>query len=441
MSGTLARTLFAALVLLAATVAQAAVLSGNEATDDNVLTAGAESITRNAGGVFDFSDANGDGTANDPVSAGLNLAGYSLTQATLAADLKLSLNGAGLSGGGTISTTRANHVSTYSIIITNAGNISVGTLTARVAGTANGGGVSVTHTGSFSATTVAAWGTGSSRSSQGIKLVGDGTGALTVANIQAYAGRLLGNGVFIDGYTSVAVSTALDAYSGADTSWRQPSDVVIQNIGAGGVTLPYVKAYTNTSSINSGYHSSQVFITTAGAVTINGDVETWNTSSGSNRRAGNATITAGGRIEIAGTFDAHVGDYDINDHGWITLTSSAGDILLASLNLRNIEWIKFDAADDSTILGLITGTDGNAASGLVNIGTSLRTPSGQKVFYDPVFNPSLGGLSYTLADLSGTAGAGGLLTPIAVPEPATLALLGMGGLAMAGGAIRRRRRA
>ena len=67
---------------------------------------------------------------------------------------------------------------------------------------------------------------------------------------------------------------------------------------------------------------------------------------------------------------------------------------------------------NSRITGLLTGTDGNPASGLGNIGTSLRVPSGQVIRYLPAQNPALNGASYTLANMEGTVGAGGQLKPV-----------------------------
>jgi len=90
---------------------------------------------------------------------------------------------------------------------------------------------------------------------------------------------------------------------------------------------------------------------------------------------------------------------------------AGGSITVGNLNLSNLTYAVFDGGGKSYIEGLLTGSDGNPASGLGNIGTKLRTPAGKTIYYKPEASPALNGQSFVLASPAGVPGEGGLLKP------------------------------
>jgi hypothetical protein len=181
-----------------------------------------------------------------------------------------------------------------------------------------------------------------------------------------------------------------------------------------------------------------VDITAGGTVSISGvngiDARLRGDSSHSNAQAGDVTIeTSSGNIDIDGGVDLNLETGSGGRDGRLSLTNTdvLGEILLGTLDLDKVQYAIFDAAGGSStiegaLLNFTSGTD------------KLRTPDGQKVFYDPASNPSLGGLTYDLFAPDGVSD-GGVLTPI-IPEPATMTMLGLGGLMGLTGLVRRRRR-
>ena len=88
-----------------------------------------------------------------------------------------------------------------------------------------------------------------------------------------------------------------------------------------------------------------------------------------------------------------------------------GGVTVSNLNLSKVRYAAFNANGTSYIRGLLRGTDGSAVSNLADIGTALRIPAGKEIRYLTEANPALDGKKVILADLVGTAGAGGLLRP------------------------------
>jgi len=144
-----------------------------------------------------------------------------------------------------------------------------------------------------------------------------------------------------------------------------------------------------------------------GVVTVDGADSTWTNSGGltvGHDGAGTLTITAGGLVCVAGTLTI---DDDGDGDSFINM-ASGGMLAL------------FGEADGSLtdFLGLVDGTD------------AIRYWNDDLSGWDALLNATMGDeydLAYlTEGDLSGYTA----LTVSAVPEPATLALLGVGGLAV-----------
>jgi len=80
-------------------------------------------------------------------------------------------------------------------------------------------------------------------------------------------------------------------------------------------------------------------------------------------------------------------------------------LFLAVVRVCTAQWEVTLTASDDLNGGADLGT-------IANIGTSLRTPAEQTVYYLMEESPGLGGQEYALADLAGTADAGGMLAPL-----------------------------
>jgi hypothetical protein len=127
--------------------------------------------------------------------------------------------------------------------------------------------------------------------------------------------------------------------------------------------------------------------------------------------AGNLTITnISGNIDITGAINLNSAKGD--NYDGILRLQAGGSITVTNLDLSKLRYAAFDGNGTSYITGLLTGTNGLPASGLSNISTNLRTPSGERIIYITGQNPALNGQTITLADLAGAAGAGGKLLPL-----------------------------
>jgi len=127
---------------------------------------------------------------------------------------------------------------------------------------------------------------------------------------------------------------------------------------------------------------------------------------------GNVTITnIAGDILVSGTIDTFRNGSPMGTVTLQTAAGSGGDITVTNLDLTRMSYISFAPDGAGYINGLLTGTNGAAASGLGNIGTALRARAGRQIRYWKKANPALAGQAYNLADESGTPGAGGRLRP------------------------------
>lgn len=461
----LALSVVAALAMALCGTAQASlILAGPEGVYDNVMSGTNGSVTANTSTadlwLFDFAHPNGSG-GGTPIAGGLDLNGYTVSRNsggdyTNTLDTRTKIWRLNLDSGaifdssvgqtGKIIASANQYKSTGSIDIVNAGNISLNTISTNSLGGVAGA-ITVNHTGDLTAAFVTAVaapsGSGTQRMSYGIKL--DGTGALSVGTLQAGRnatdGGLGGYGVDIQHYTSVDITTTFEAKN--KVNFVTPADVQIIHIGTGGVTLPTVDI-SNASQLNAAAEASDLTITTTGHVTINGNL-TFTSADATNGDAGDATISAGNLLQIKGTINgnsAHGNAYD----GYLdlTTTSAAGanpSIILGEagvpggLDLSNVRYVRFAASNHvSVIYQTISGFTGDGSTQF-----QVSAP-GDIVYYADAANAGLlAGVGGPVYDIGG----GGFLEPLsmAVPEPATMAFLAIGGLTMAGAAIRRRLRA
>lgn len=263
----------------------------------------------------------------------------------------------------------------------------------------------------------------------------------TAGDINAYAtGR--GGNILIDSLGAF-IANDLNAYVAGNTGSANPAgNITLTGNGSGVLSLHSINAYV-ASANTWGVNANSVAVSGYTSAHLTGDILTSNNSTGTHndKKGGNISITGiTGDIRIDGTVDA---DSTSSTDGSLTL-AAGGEIKLAGLDLSKLLFAALDAGGYATVSGQIIGADGNplAAAGngtLSNGASSIRASAGYYVFYDPALNPDLSNATFELLQLNGASG-GGYLVPLAnVPEPATLALLSLGGLAMAGGAVRRRR--
>jgi len=207
---------------------------------------------------------------------------------------------------------------------------------------------------------------------------------------------------------------------------------------SGACTVNNLWAYYDRTS----YGDPNEDITISGYTSLTvGDVLTYHSSAANWDNYGGDVWVSGieGDITINGTVNLNSAHSAAAD-GRLELECDGTIYLNAGLDLSKMLYASFDPGPATTeILDAIIGSDGNPADG-TNI-ANLRTPFGDVIYYDPdpALNPALGGATFTLADLGGTAGLGGTLEPMGaggmIPEPAGLAVM-VFGLALLG---RRRR--
>lgn len=97
------------------------------------------------------------------------------------------------------------------------------------------------------------------------------------------------------------------------------------------------------------------------------------------------------------------------------IMQAGGRITLASLGLDRFQYAAFDPGMVVDVVGPIIGTDGELLAGngtaLSNATSELRLAPGKRLIYRPTENPGLLDAKYVLPDLTGAAGAGGILQP------------------------------
>jgi hypothetical protein len=191
---------------------------------------------------------------------------------------------------------------------------------------------------------------------------------------------------------------------GYNENYARGADVTLNGASGGTCTIRDLLTYTTRSArgghvVVSGYSSVSIR-----AIDTHGSEQ-----NAGNRGAGNVVIT---NIAGAIAISSNINLYCVNNayHGYLNL-QAGGSITLTNLDLTWMAYAALNANDASYITGLLTGTNGVAASGLANIGTALRTPLGKSIRYWKKANPAMGGQHLTLADVSGTPGAGGRLVP------------------------------
>lgn len=459
-----------------------------------VLTATPDSITPD-GTLYSWADKNGDGVANDPVDAGLDLGQWNLTRLDDTLGFTLDLHDGTNPGaitwggvaGGLISTKKVVYGNKDGGPITIRGvtDITCDTINTSGNGTGHGGNLTVEQSGNLSVSRILAKPAYTGRTAGEIKLLGAGgltgtpSGSCNVdKEISNRAEYGYANNILIAGYAGVAVgedgiTCVLPASIVKDFS------IVVTNIGTAGVNVTGLIA-ARAEKENGTY---RVNIQTLGDVNLSRvDTHRGNGGSWVNTDAGDITIVADGNINVSDSLETYMlggqgysrnsGDIDIlSNNGWVKLnhidttnkTTSAyragdvnvsaysdvtiaGDILmssardasyngnlaisttgngkisLAALDLGRVGNAAFDSSQKwSLVEGAFdgfntaaTGGSGTPADPLQTSQTKLRTPAGQNIYYNyeaGQLNDYLGGQTYRIADLSGVAGAGGLLRP------------------------------
>ncbi len=291
------------------------------------------------------------------------------------------------------------------VLIQNADGSVRGDIVTRIIRYNNAGTITVNHQGSFVANDLISEAYAQQTSSaQG--------GDITIAG-NVVTG--LATGDFVANRVSASYTRAA-TYSG------RAGDITIT--GYNSVTVSELLAYGNgTSGYGGGIEVTEI----AGDITISG------------------VISADGRMTsdpLSNSRDGYAKLY--------TKAGSSGAVTVAALDLEQFVYIALSSDSGASVIegaldnfltaaGSGSGTNGDP---FVTTQAALRAPDGQIVYYNYEaggLNDYLGGHTYRIADLDGNAGVGGyLVAAVPVPEPATLSLLAMGGLAMGGTALRRR---
>ena len=309
-----------------------------------------------------------------------------------------------------------------SVAISNASSISIGGIDTHCDSAGGGGGGAITIGGAGSpiagnvrvdsiCTDVRNYGNGNSGAAGGaVTIFGNGdvkiqTSGGTPGNIDAHSIFSAGGSVNMQHHGSfVANDVDTRAHVGDKWFYESSGSATFNGAFGGSAAGSFQANSINTTQPRGGGGGVAGAISIQGytAVTVAaGLFATNNYDAAGNISITNITadITINGPIRASGT-----------TMGTLTL-QAGGSIALTNLDLSQVQYALLQAGGVCWLNGVLTGTNGLAAAGLSNIGTSLRVPAGKEVRYWRKSNPALGGQKVILADESGAAGAGGRLVP------------------------------
>jgi len=415
-------------------------LSGGSAN----LVGGAETIVPSTGPVYDWSDNDGNADTNgvgDDVSNHLVLGGYRI-YASDGASLSLKLGNSngngditGNSGATNLSTARPglNPGWSGSLIILGAGDLSLGGI--DVSREQSGSSTPAGHGGSLtigSATNqvgnvrVDFLRTGWIRSDGAWTSARGASGALTIhsagdVRVQTSGGTPGDIYTWCSGYPNGRITinhdglfrvnkieaTAGTSYTTANQSRAVRLNGDILDDGGDG-DCEIVDSIRNAQTRNAyGYPSEGISICGYSSVSIGGDILCYHVSTSQNDSyAGDIAITnISGDITVGGRINAN-GAYSAAHDGRLILACSSGEIRVGDLDLNDVLWARFDAGGEKS---WVTGVLTNFTAGT----TKLRTPPGQKIYYDPEICTWYSNQVFSLYDLDGVS-SGGQLRPVPI---------------------------
>jgi hypothetical protein len=221
-------------------------------------------------------------------------------------------------------------------------------------------------------------------------------GNITVTNVGAFTA----NG-------SITARASRDAnipklsFNGTDSSgaFSVSGDIDLRRTGTGAGTgeLGFL-SIADYSSVNiAGSVRSDNSSAVGGPITVSGII---------------GDIRIAGDINLDGSSSANEGD--------LSLATANGGISLGGFDLDLVRYVKLDFKLNCIVTGAVLNVATNYISGsgqrmdpYITAQTDLRCPDGRRISYHPECpgNSYLNGRSYRVADLSGTAGSGGILTP------------------------------
>lgn len=474
--------IIAAMLAAAPAIGNAAYVTLDSAND--TLNAGDPLGDENTGNVVNQSG--GSGTAADPyvysfvgLGDGLELNGFKLFTND-GASFNLNMGGYGLSGDSgvtAIDTYRGAGNSLHSgyVTISNVGNISLGTIDTRSSGgsgttaRSNAGYVTIgsqaAPAGTVRIDAILANAGSRQPATPATGLGGNvtiyGSGDVLIQN---EAGTVRGDirtdqwSAFTAGHINVQHNgsfRANDLLSYAVNTWSSggsaPGNITLNGNLGGDLEVRNIEAGVREDSSGITTATNAVTIQNYTAVHITGNVNmACLENHAATYKSGDLNIfNILGNLTIDGTVSLNHVD-DAKD-GQLKL-AAGGNITLASLDLGLVSLAEFQPGGfDSRIVGDLLGFDTSSSGGAgtlanpwVTTQTEVRILPGAVVWYDDTDpeNAYLNGEFYYTADIASNPGQGGVLAPLSaqtVPEPATLGLLALGGLAMTARTLRRRR--